>query len=478
MMFKKYFDPIFLIILDTVLLFVSLSYFFAHSGYLILEHFTDSPGTYMLDIFVSMNILYWLVIYLIKGVYLAKANSSRLDILLKLFRVQILGTFLLVVLPIIKLITRKLFSSSPTVMDISSLHVIFAYFFIIYIITSSFHFIYFSLRKYLIKFGIGKKRVLIIGFGEDAKNVISIILSDKESVFSIVGIVSENSNDFGLEYKGVKVLSELNNIKGILKEFKINDIIIGFPIESDEFYKLRMELSGTDISFFISADIKDMMKGYVKTHQLVGVPLIELLPEHMPYWEVKAKRLLDIVFSFGVLTIGFPFLLLIGLFVKFTSKGPMIYSQERLGFHGKPYKVHKYRTMYTDAEKHSGPVWAGKDDPRITPFGKILRKTRLDELPQFINIFFGEMSIVGPRPEREFFVNQLKKEVKYYERRLLMKPGLTGWAQINLEYDVDFSSVGEKVLYDLYYLENMSIILDLKIIFKTISVVIFGKGAH
>ncbi len=478
MIFKKYFDPIYLILNDIILLFATLFFFYKGLGSEIIDDLTFLDTNGAVNLFIWFNVFYWIVIFLVKGVYTYRANSSRLDMLIKIFSVQLYGTFLIIMFPILKFLILKIFGSEHEVNELSFLHVIFAYFFVVYIVTSTSHFLYFTVRKYLLKFGIGKKKVLVIGFKDHAKDLMTTILQDRESVFQIIAILSENQDDKGSEYKGLKVIDSMENIAQVLKKEKISDIIIGFPIESDEFYKLRMELSGSDISFFISADIKDMMKGYVKTHQVVGMPLIELLPDHMPYWEVKAKRTLDVVFSFCVLTIGAPFLLLLGLIVKLTSKGPMLYSQERLGYHGKPYFVHKFRTMYTDAEAKSGPVWAGKDDPRITPFGKLLRTTRMDEMPQFINILKGEMSLVGPRPEREFFVNQLKKEVKYYERRLLMKPGLTGWAQINLEYDVDFSSVGEKVLYDLYYLENMSIVLDLKIIFKTVTVVLFGKGAH
>jgi len=379
MIFKKYFDPILLIFADTLLLFTVFTLFFNSSGTVITEQIFNFSDQNLINIFIAMNVVYWLIIYIFKGVFTAKANSSRLDILIQLFKVQLYGTFLLVIFPALKLIISRLVSDDQ-VIDFSLFNIVFAYFFSVYIITSSFHLIYFSLRKYLLRFNIGKKKVYIIGFEDHAKDIISTILADDETVFDIIGIVSEDKNDIGKNFKGIPVVEAFDNIHPFLDKNFVNDIIIGFPIESEEFYKLRMELSQTNISFFISADIKDMMKGYVKTHQLVGMPLIELLPDHMPYWEVKAKRLLDIIFSFFVLTLGAPFILLLGLLVKLTSKGPMFYSQERLGFHGKPYFVHKFRTMYTDAEAKSGPVWAGEDDPRITPFGKLLRKTRMDEL--------------------------------------------------------------------------------------------------
>jgi lipopolysaccharide/colanic/teichoic acid biosynthesis glycosyltransferase len=138
----------------------------------------------------------------------------------------------------------------------------------------------------------------------------------------------------------------------------------------------------------------------------------------------------------------------------------------------------KFRSMYRDAEKYTGPTWAAKDDPRITPVGRFIRKTRIDEIPQFVNVLKGEMSLVGPRPERAFFIEQLKKEIPWYVRRIKMKPGVTGWAQVKHKYDASIEDVKEKVLYDLYYFENMSIVLDLKIIVRTLLVVLTGKGAH
>jgi len=158
------------------------------------------------------------------------------------------------------------------------------------------------------------------------------------------------------------------------------------------------------------------------------------------------------------------------------TPGPLIYSQERVGQHGKVFRIHKFRTMHRDAEKQSGPVWSQKNDPRITRVGHFLRRTRLDEIPQLWNIFINEMSIVGPRPERPFFVEQFTEKLPLYRYRLKLKPGLTGWAQVKHKYDESFEDVEKKLEYDLYYLENLSITLDLKIIFNTVKTIITAKG--
>jgi lipopolysaccharide/colanic/teichoic acid biosynthesis glycosyltransferase len=171
--------------------------------------------------------------------------------------------------------------------------------------------------------------------------------------------------------------------------------------------------------------------------------------------------------------------LLLALLIRLTSPGaPAIFRQERLGRNGKPFIMMKFRSMVVDAEKVSGPKWATEHDPRITPLGRFLRKSRFDEIPQFINVLKGEMSLVGPRPERKFFIEQLKKEIPWYVRRIKMTPGITGWAQVKHKYDASIEDVKQKVIYDLYYFENMSIVLDLKIMLQTILVVFTGKGAH
>jgi exopolysaccharide biosynthesis polyprenyl glycosylphosphotransferase len=164
--------------------------------------------------------------------------------------------------------------------------------------------------------------------------------------------------------------------------------------------------------------------------------------------------------------------------IRINSPGPVIYKQIRVGRNGKNFTMYKFRSMYRDAEKSSGPTWASKDDPRITPVGKFIRKTRLDEIPQFWNVLAGEMSLVGPRPERPFFVEKLKNEIPWYVRRIKMKPGITGWAQVKHKYDASIDDVKQKIMYDLYYFENMSLALDIKIILQTFLVVLTGKGAH
>jgi lipopolysaccharide/colanic/teichoic acid biosynthesis glycosyltransferase len=171
-------------------------------------------------------------------------------------------------------------------------------------------------------------------------------------------------------------------------------------------------------------------------------------------------------------------MILTAILIKLDSKGPVLYSQERVGENRKPYKVHKFRSMVQDAEKETGPVWCQDDDCRVTRVGKYIRKLRIDEFPQLFNVIRGEMSFVGPRPERAFFVKELEEAIPYYGERFSVKPGITGWAQVCYSYGASVEDAKEKLNYDLFYIKNMSILLDLTVILKTVKTVIFGEGAR
>ena len=192
-------------------------------------------------------------------------------------------------------------------------------------------------------------------------------------------------------------------------------------------------------------------------------------------FNLKAKRILDIIFALLIGVCVIPIMIIAAIIIKLESKGPIFFIQERIGEGNKPFKIVKFRSMTTDAEK-DGPKWATKNDNRVTKFGKFMRLTRIDELPQLWNVLRGEMSFVGPRPEREFFIKQLEKEIMYYNLRHTVKPGLTGWAQVMYPYGASIEDAYRKLQYDLYYIKNHDILFDVKILLKTVTIVIFGKG--
>jgi exopolysaccharide biosynthesis polyprenyl glycosylphosphotransferase len=241
---------------------------------------------------------------------------------------------------------------------------------------------------------------------------------------------------------------------------------------------LLLPATSAGVRVKVVPDLFDVIAGHVHNTQILGEQLMELLPVRLSFWQRTIKALMDRVLAFVVLTAGLPVWAAVALVIRLESRGPVFYRQERVGQGGVRFRIFKFRSMIRDAEKHTGPVWAGKDDPRITRVGAVLRKTRLDEIPQFINVILGEMSVVGPRPERPRFVEELRTVYPFYDKRLTIKPGITGWAQVKLEYDTSIEDVAEKLKLDFYYIENMSLYLDLEILARTLVVVLTGRGAH
>jgi exopolysaccharide biosynthesis polyprenyl glycosylphosphotransferase len=233
---------------------------------------------------------------------------------------------------------------------------------------------------------------------------------------------------------------------------------------------------GLSVSLKLVPDFYTAVGGMARTEHSYGLPLIEVLPEPIAAWQRVTKRAVDVAVSGTLLVAGLPLWLLLGALVRATSPGPAIYRQQRVGQFGKPFTMLKYRTMVHGAERETGPVWAQKADRRVTPLGRWLRRLRLDEIPQLWNVLLGEMSLVGPRPERPFFVDQHVDQIPLYSRRHRVQPGITGLAQVKWRYDADIDDVRQKLKYDLFYIETMSLGTDAKILLQTVRTALFGNG--
>jgi exopolysaccharide biosynthesis polyprenyl glycosylphosphotransferase len=335
-----------------------------------------------------------------------------------------------------------------------------------------------TLVRRLLRKGIGLDRMLILGATEAGYRIQGEVEAVPEMGWKLSGYVDENAALKGSDFHGQRVLGKYADLPDLIREHRIGGIIISHESAShNEIIRVLSHVAETPLSIFIVPDLYDVASGHFKTSAVHGITLKMLFPEHMPMWEAQIKRLMDMMVSATTLTAGFPFLALVALLIKLDSKGSIFYSQERIGQYGKRFRCHKFRTMKTDAES-AGPQWAKSGDPRITRVGRFLRKSRIDELPQMWNVLVGDMSLVGPRPEREHFISQLRHEVPLYLRRLKMKPGITGWAQVKHRYDTSVEDVKTKVMFDLWYFENMSVSLDILILIRTVWVVLTGHGAN
>jgi exopolysaccharide biosynthesis polyprenyl glycosylphosphotransferase len=334
-----------------------------------------------------------------------------------------------------------------------------------------------TIQRKLLEKGIGRRKTLIVGWGKKAWELFDQVLRAPALGYEIVGFVIKERVGQKKSYQNVPIAGELKQLNRIIKNKNVDDILIALSRRSErQLEEVIAQCNGLDVGIKIVPDLYDVIVGQVRTNQIYGFPLIEILPQLIAPWERIVKRIIDIFFSFFVL-IGFlPLWIIIAVLIKLSSKGSVFYLQERVGKDGVVFKIFKFRSMVEHAEKRTGPVWASDNDPRVTIIGKWLRKLRLDEVPQLINVLCGDMSLVGPRPERPFFVEKLKKIYPLYTRRMRIRPGITGWAQVKGEYDQNLEQVKQKLEYDLFYLENMSIRMDLKIILNTIYFVLTGRG--
>jgi len=334
-----------------------------------------------------------------------------------------------------------------------------------------------SVQKYLLKKGFGQHNVIIIGSGDRSNFVTEKLYNHRQKLYRVIGYIKTNGESKYNENAMTTFLGKEKDLKDIIAKNPVSDVVIALDdMEHDHILKLISIINGVPVSIKIVPDLYEVISGLARTEQISGLPLIDVNFQHSKWSRSGMKRMVDFLMSFILLISLFPIFILIGIIIKINSKGPIIYSQERLGYNGQPFNIYKFRSMVADAEQESGPVWTLDDDPRITAFGQMLRKYRLDEFPQLINVFLGQMSLIGPRPERPYFIERLKEKFPLYERRFRVRPGITGWSQIKHPSDTKEEDVRQKLRYDFYYIENLSFNLDLKIFISTIAVVLSGRG--
>lgn len=319
---------------------------------------------------------------------------------------------------------------------------------------------------------------LIIGSNGNAVKVYNDLINQEYSSGNFfVGFVNaKHYNKFKMS-SILPNLGSISEISQILTDYKVEEVIIAIErSESDIITSVITDLEMHDVVIKIIPLFQDYIFGNIKTSGIFQTPLVEISPDLMPAWQITVKRVFDILVSIIAMIILIPAYLFTAIGVKLSSPGPIIYSQFRVGHHGKQFKMHKFRSMYSDAEKMGNPQLSSKSDPRITPFGRFIRKVRLDEIPQFYSVIKGEMSIVGPRPERQYFIDKISERAPHYKLLHKIKPGITSWGQVKYGYAENVDEMIERLKYDILYLENMSLAMDLKILIWTVLIVVQGRG--
>jgi len=407
----------------------------------------------------------YLVIYRFCNLYTAKRGSNSGGELLRIIEANIIGAVGMT--SVLFVIWQQHFSRS----------MIFLFVVLNITLTAAFRF---SVREMLViarRKGYNMKHVLLVGYSRAAEQYIDRVKANPQWGYVIHAILDDTVAR-GTLYKGIKVVGRIDNLEIILPENKLDEIAITLPLSQYGRLAHIVELcekSGVHTKFI--PDYNSIIPSRPYTEDLMGLPVINIRNVPLTRMSNKAcKRALDLVGATAGLILSSPLLLVIAVLVKATSEGPVIFMQERIGQHNKPFHMYKFRSMRMQSEADEKKGWTIKDDPRVTKVGKFIRRTSLDELPQLFNILKGDMSLVGPRPERTQFVEKFKEEIPRYMIKHQVRPGLTGWAQVN-GYRGD-TSIRKRIDYDLYYIENWSLGFDIRIIFLTIFKGFVNKNAY
>jgi len=416
-----------------------------------------------------VHVAFWLTVTSGMGLYKKLYLISRFDEFLKVLKATITGTLILYFVSTL----------DPRINFQDAISTTAIYFFYVGFCLSVNRFVIRTVQRMYAVRGKGLHRAIIVGTGKSAQTVFEDLQRNKTLGMQVLGFIHLNGKAGESEplVNEKEILGELSEIGSVISNLEIQEVIVALePERREDLVRVISSVDYPDISLKLLPDFFQLVNGLNKTNQIFGLPLVDVSPAPLSYHERFLKRMLDVIVSLVVLLLSIPLIIIISILIKTTSEGPVIYRQKRVGRNGRNFTMYKFRTMIDNAEAKSGPTWASDNDPRITNVGQWLRKLRLDELPQFINVLKGDMSLVGPRPERPHFVEKFQKQIPLYTRRLRVKPGITGWAQVKWKYDTSLDDVIEKTKYDLFYVENMSLRMDFKILINTIFTVVRAKG--
>lgn len=412
---------------------------------------------------------YWLVLYTVFGYYIEIFRKSRIREFLVVLGMTLIGT-----VPIFFFVLLDDVGVNPHTDYYKTLGTYLTVHFTVSVVSKM---VLLTYTKQLIKKGKIWFNTIIVGSSNNAQEIYEEISRINKSLgYKFIGYVHVFDKTEQLLKGELRNWGDYNNLPKIIKRLRIEHVIIA--VESSEHERIARMLSlveGYNVRISIIPDIYQILLGSVKVNHLLGIPLIEINRNLIPVWQKVLKRGIDLLIAFTVLILGLPFFLIFTILTKASSKGPVFYTQERIGKDEVPFNIIKFRSMYVGAEKE-GPALSSDNDPRITKWGKIMRKTRIDELPQIINVIKGDMAVVGPRPERRFFIDQIIEQAPHYRHLLRVRPGITSLGQVKYGYAENVDEMIRRLKYDIIYIENMSLAMDFRIILFTLIIIIQGRG--
>ncbi|MCS7029323.1 MAG: sugar transferase [Bacteroidia bacterium] len=410
----------------------------------------------------------WCILYAYTGLYKTLFRKSRLTETIKVAKITLIG---------VGIIFFAVLLDDPVDTTTRFRFTYFAYFIVQFSLVATFRLIVNSIAKYLV---ITKKvqfNTILVGSGEQALNLyLELEKNPNDLGQRFIGFIADSDYIHPELQNRLPYLGKIEDVEDVVKKYDVQDIIVATEhTHAKDLLNIINKLRSMRISIKLNPDRYDIIAGYVKTTQLLGTPLVEIQQSLIPSWEKNSKRLVDIIVSLFVLVFFSWLYIILIIAVKLNSKGPAFYTQERIGKDGVPFRIIKFRSMYVDAEKF-GPALSKENDPRVTKVGRFLRKYRLDEIPQFWNVLIGQMSLVGPRPERKHFIEQIVQKAPEYYLLHQVRPGITSWGQVKFGYAENVDQMLQRMKYDLLYIENMSLTMDLKIILYTIKTILKAEG--